>query len=218
MTACKERQSLRELRFRGELLARLLKALAIALPFVISPGSTQAQSPAAPSTVMPAGAVQPTPSPAEVIPPFPGRYFTDYAGATTPKFAEATNLRLQSFERETTNQFLVVIFPKRQSTAELGDYCTRVARAWGVGQKGVNNGVVLFVFVEDRKVRLSVGRGLEATLSDQASQKIIDAMLPFFRKGDFEGGLSSAVDGVINILRVPAQPAQSSLGVAATPK
>ena len=162
----------------------------------------------APLTVQNTPAPAPSSAQAEVIPPKPTRYFNDYALSAMPTFADEMNLRLEAFEHETTDQFIVVIFPKMQSSAELGDYCRRISNAWGIGQKGVNNGVVLFVFVQDHKVRLSVGSGLEATLSNSASQKIIDEMIPFFRKGDFEVGLSNAVDSVINTLRAPAQAAR----------
>lgn len=143
---------------------------------------------------------------AEVIPPTPAHYFNDYASLIDPKLADTLNLRLAAFEHQTTHQFLVVIFPRMQSSADLGDYCRRVFNAWGVGQKGVNNGVVLFVFVQDHKVRLSVGRGLETVLSDAASQQIIDQLVPCFRQGDFAGGITGAVDHVIRTLS-PPQPA-----------
>ena len=158
----------------------------------------------------PVSTAAPTAMPGEMIPPTPTHYFNDYASSTTPKFADALNLRLEAFEHATTDQFIVVILPKMQSSADPGDYCRRVFNAWGVGQKGVNNGVVLFVFLDDHKVQFSVGRGLEGSLSNTASQKIIDQMMPFFRKGDFEGGLSNAVDNVINTLRAPARAAHFS--------
>ena len=101
-------------------------------------------------------AATPAAAESEVIPPTPAHYFNDYASLTAPKFADALNLRLGAFEHQTTDQFLVVIFPKMQSDAAINDYCRRVFNAWGVGQKGVNNGVVLFVFIQDHKLWLSV--------------------------------------------------------------
>ena len=168
-------------------------------------GTVPAQSPPA---VLRSPAATPAAAETEVIPPTPTRYFSDNALMTSPEFADALNLRLGAFEHQTTDQFLVVIFPRMQSSADLGDYCRRVFNAWGVGQKGVNNGVVLFVFVQDHKLWLSVGRGLETPLTNPVCQEIVNQIAAAFKRGDFEGGLTGGVDAVVNILQAqpPPQP------------
>src|SRR5437762_14368237 len=83
---------------------------------------------------------------AEVIPPKPPRYFNDYAGAVSKEAASRFNEQLAQFERETSNQVVVAVFPKMQSDSSVDDYTQRVAQSWGVGQKDKRNGVVLFVF------------------------------------------------------------------------
>ena len=88
---------------------------------------------------------------AEVIPPKPDRYFNDYAGVVSPAVADRLNLQLAQFERDTSNQVLVVVYPKMQSDSSIEDYTRRVAQAWGVGQKDRRNGVVLFVRRKMRK-------------------------------------------------------------------
>src|SRR5437867_3532737 len=89
---------------------------------------------------------------AEVIPPKPDRYFNDYAGVVSKEAAYRFNEQLAQFERETSDQVVVAVFPKMQSDSDIADYTQRVAQAWGVGQKERRNGVVLFVFVQDRKM------------------------------------------------------------------
>ena len=84
---------------------------------------------------------------AEVIPPTPGAYFNDYAGVVSKEAASRFNEQLAQFERETSDQVVVAVFPKMQSDSDIADYTQRVAQAWGVGQKERRNGVVLFVFI-----------------------------------------------------------------------
>ena len=80
---------------------------------------------------------------------------------------------LAQFERESSNQILVAIYPRMQSASSVEDYTVRVAQAWRVGQKARNNGVVLFVFQESRDVRIVTGYGLEGVLPDAIAKRII---------------------------------------------
>src|SRR5882762_10791571 len=88
---------------------------------------------------------------AEVIPPKPDRYFNDYAGVVSKDAASRFNEQLAQFERETSNQIVVAVFPKMESDDDVAAYAQRVYQAWQIGQKGQNNGAILFVFVADRK-------------------------------------------------------------------
>src|SRR5439155_4527121 len=103
---------------------------------------------------------------AEVIPPKPDRYFNDYAGVVSKEAADRFNEQVAQFERDTSDQVVVAVFPKMQSDSDIADYAQRVAQAWGVGSKAQRNGVVLFVFVADRKISIQVGYGLEGALPD----------------------------------------------------
>ena len=135
---------------------------------------------------------------AERIPPVPPRYFNDYAGAVSGATADTLNAQLAQYERASSNQLLVAIYPRMESDSSVEDYTVRVAQVWGVGQKGRNNGAVLFVFKDDHKLYLQVGYGLEATLTDGlASQIIENEIKPRFRAGDYDGGLRSAVTAMI---------------------
>ena len=135
---------------------------------------------------------------AETIPPAPARHFTDAANVVSRAAAERLDARLSEFEKQTSNQILVVIYPTMQSDSSVEDYTYRVAERWGVGKKGRNNGVVLFVFPRDRKMFMQVGYGLEGALPDALAKQIIDREIaPRFRAGDFDGGLSAGVDAII---------------------
>src|SRR4029077_20886619 len=85
---------------------------------------------------------------AEVIPSKPPGYFQDNAGVVSREAARRFNEQLAQFERDTSNQVWVVVYPKMQSDDDVAAYAQRVAQEWGVGQKGKRNGVVLFVFVQ----------------------------------------------------------------------
>ena len=136
---------------------------------------------------------------AEVIPPKPDRYFNDYADVVSKTAALRFNEELAQFERETSDQVVVAIFPKMQSDSDIADYTQRVAQAWGVGQKERRNGVVLFVFVQDRKMFIQVGYGLEGALPDITAFDITEyKMKPRFRNGDYEGGIAIGIDSVFS--------------------
>ena len=137
-------------------------------------------------------------SAAEVIPPAPALYFNDYANVVSPATAARLNQTLSDFERAASSQIVVAIFPKMQSDSSVDDYTVRVARAWKVGQKDKNNGAVLFVFVQDHKMFIQVGYGLEGALPDGLCKRIIDQEItPRFKQGDFDGGLSAGVSAMI---------------------
>ena len=135
---------------------------------------------------------------AERIPPVPTRYFNDYANVVPQDSAEALNRRLEQFERDTSNQILVAIYPKMDSDSAIEDYTVRVAQAWKVGQKLKNNGAVLFVFIQDRKMFLQVAYGLEGALPDATAKRIIENEIkPRFKGGDYAGGLAAGVNAIM---------------------
>jgi uncharacterized protein len=134
----------------------------------------------------------------EVIPPPPAQYFNDYASVVSASTADQLNAKLTQFERDTSNQFLIVIYPKMQSDSSVEDYTVRIAEAWKVGQKLKNNGVVLFVFIQDHKLFIQVGYGLEGALPDALCKRIIDLEItPAFKQGNFDAGLTSGVNAII---------------------
>jgi uncharacterized protein len=139
---------------------------------------------------------------AEVIPPKPAAYFNDYAGVVSKEAALRFNEQLAQFERETSDQIVVAVFPKMQSDDDVAAYTQRVAQAWGVGQKEQRNGAVLFVFTQDRKMFIQVGYGLEGALPDITAFDITEYRIkPHFRNNDYEGGLAEGIDSILKAVR-----------------
>jgi len=134
----------------------------------------------------------------EAIPSPPAAYFNDYANVVSAGTAAQLNQTLENFERQSFDQIVVAVFPKMQSDSSIEDYTVRVARSWQVGQKNKNNGAVLFVFVQDHKMFLQVGYGLEGVLPDALCKRIIDEQItPRFKAGDFDGGLTAGVQAIL---------------------
>src|SRR4051812_2308127 len=139
---------------------------------------------------------------AEVIPPAPKNHFNDYAHIVRPATANQLNSELTQFERDTSNQIVVATFPRMESKSSVEDYTVRVAQAWGVGQKDRKNGAVLFVFQETHDVRIVTGYGLEGPLPDALCKQIIEnEIVPRFRSGDFDGGLTAGTRAIMAAVR-----------------
>lgn len=139
---------------------------------------------------------------AEVIPPVPANHFNDLAGVVRPATAQQLNRELAEFERTTSNQIVVAIYPRLASDSSVEDYAVRVAQAWRVGQKERRNGAVLFVFQQSRDVRIVTGYGLEGALPDALCKQIIEnEIVPRFRAGDFDGGLTAGVHAMMAATR-----------------
>lgn len=139
---------------------------------------------------------------AEVIPPKPDRYFNDYANVVSPESGRRFNEQLAQFERDTSNQIVVAVFPKAQTDSDIPDYTQRVAQSWAVGQKDRRNGAVLFVFIQDRKMFIQVGYGLEGALPDITAFDITENRIkPRFRNNDYEGGLAIGIDSILKAVQ-----------------
>ncbi|MCX7006772.1 MAG: TPM domain-containing protein [Kiritimatiellaeota bacterium] len=139
---------------------------------------------------------------AETLPPAPAHYFNDYAGVVDAAVAQQLNIKLDTFERATSCQIVVAVFPKMPDNSALEDYTLRVAQSWRVGQKLKKNGCVLFVFIQDRRMRIEVGYGLEGALPDALAKRIIeDEIKPHFKTGDYAAGLSAGVAAILKATR-----------------
>jgi uncharacterized protein len=138
---------------------------------------------------------------AQSPPPAPDRYVTDYAGLVDAGTAGRIDEKLRAFDQQTSSQVLVAIFPELPG-GSLEDFTVRTAEAWKAGRKELDNGVVLFVFVKDRKVRMEVGYGLEGALPDATAKRIIDERItPAFREGRYAAGLEAGVDAILAATR-----------------
>ncbi len=134
----------------------------------------------------------------EVIPPAPQHYFNDYTSTVSASAAQAIDDKLAQFERDTSNQVWVVMYPTMQSDSSIEDYTIRIAEKWKVGQKKRDNGVVLFIFKNDHKMRIEVGYGLEGALPDITARQIMDNdIAPRLKANDYAGGINAGVDSII---------------------
>ncbi len=141
---------------------------------------------------------------AEVIPPKPAGYFNDYAGVVPKEKALQLNEKLAQFERETSNQVVVAVYQKMETDSSVEDFAQRIAQSWGVGQKSQSggNGVVVLVFIQDHKISIQVGYGLEGALPDVTAFDIRTRhMNPRFRNGDYAGGLDEGIDLICKAIR-----------------
>lgn len=139
---------------------------------------------------------------AETIPPKPQGYFNDYAHVASPATARELDGKLRQFERDSSNQIVVAIFPKMDSGSSIADYTRRVAESWGVGQAKQKNGAVLFVYTQSRQIFIQVGYGLEGALPDILCKQIIENEIkPRFRANDYNGGLTAGVDAMMKATR-----------------
>jgi uncharacterized protein len=112
----------------------------------------------------------------------------------------ALERELAALERKSSDQ-LVIYTARSLQGYEIEDYGYRLGRAWGIGQKGKDNGVILIVAPRERKVRIEVGRGLEPQLTDAMSKLIVEnAILPAFRRGDFAAGIKAGVRDIRDVL------------------
>ncbi len=122
---------------------------------------------------------------------------TDAAEILTPAQEAALSGKLERAERMTRHQMVVVTVPTLGGM-DVATFAKNLANSWGIGRKGYNDGVVLLVAPNERKVRIAVGYGLEKTLTDALCKQIIDEqMLPRFRVGDLPKGIEAGVDSLI---------------------
>lgn len=147
------------------------------------------------------------------LPPPPQRHVTDTAGILTADTIQKLNEKLEAFERDTSSQVVVWIQAKVPPGYALEDYVNRLFQTWKIGQQGRDNGILLAVFPEDRRMRIETGYGLEGALPDALAGRIIDQELrPRFRTGDYNGGVTAGVDAILAATRgeYRAKPGRAS--------
>jgi uncharacterized protein len=133
------------------------------------------------------------------LPALTGRV-VDNANLIDPSTTADITGKLAAFEAKSSDQVVVATIDSLNGEA-IEPYANRLFRTWGLGQKKENNGILLLVAKNDRKVRIEVGYGLEGTMTDLAAKLIIEnTILPAFRKGDFPGGIAKGVDDILSVL------------------
>jgi len=130
------------------------------------------------------------------VPPPPDRRVNDYAGALSPAERDRLEQKLIERERGSANQIVVAVFRSLEG-ASLEDFSIRLAQSWRIGRKGLDNGVIFLIFLDDRKTRIEVGYGLEANLTDAISSSILrDVVSPRFREGRLADGMAAGLDAI----------------------
>jgi uncharacterized protein len=154
-------------------------------------------------------------SPARAIdfPPLSGRV-VDQADLLNPQQEAELTAKLEALQRATSRQLVVATVPSLHDLA-IEDYGNQLGRAWRIGQAGANNGVVLIIAPNERKMRIEVGYGLEGIMTDALSSRIVrETITPRFRAGDYAGGINAGVDAIIAQLQAPPE-AQERAALAA---
>jgi uncharacterized protein len=140
------------------------------------------------------------------VPPLVGRV-VDETGTLSSDEIASLNQTLRNFEARKGSQVAVLIVPTTAPEA-IEQYSLRVAETWKIGRKKIDDGALLVVAKDDRRLRIEVGYGLEGALTDVTSKRIIDEIItPRFRSGDFAGGISSGVDRIIRVVDGESLPA-----------
>ncbi len=151
---------------------------------------------------------------APTFPPLTGRV-VDNAHVLSPRAQADLTARLAALEQTNSRQLVVVTLPSLGGD-EIDDYGYRLLRAWGIGQKGANNGAVFIIVPSEHKVRVEVGYGLEGVLTDALSSVILQrAVLPKFRAGDVQGGIVDGTNALIEQLSVDPSTAETKAAQAA---
>ncbi|WP_120717699.1 TPM domain-containing protein [Tsuneonella amylolytica] len=131
----------------------------------------------------------------------------DNADVLDPATEAALSDKLDQFNRRTQRQFVVATIPSLEGY-DIADYGYRLGRYWSLGDEERNDGVILLVAPNDRKVRIEVGYGLEPYLTDGYSTLIVqNTILPRFKEGDLPGGIVAGADEIIKQLELPAEEA-----------
>jgi uncharacterized protein len=155
--------------------------------------------------------------PIRAAPTFPalnGQRVVDDAHVLSSATVSDLTGKLAALEQKNGDQVVVVTLPSLQGY-EIEDYGYQLGRAWGIGQKGKDNGAIFIVAPNEHKVRIEVGYGLEPVMTDALSSIILQAqVLPKFRSGDVEGGVVAGTDAIISQLGLDPAQAQANAQAA----
>ncbi len=130
--------------------------------------------------------------------PEPARFVNDFAGILGAQEQQALEAKLKGYSDSTSTQIAVVIVTSLNGY-DVADFSYRLAESWGIGQKGKNNGLLILIAPNERKMRIEVGYGLEAVVPDAKAKWIIDEIMkPNFKANNYYAGIDGAIDALIN--------------------
>jgi uncharacterized protein len=148
------------------------------------------------------------------VPPLTGRV-VDLTGTLSSDEIAVQTQRLMDLDRRKGSQVAVLIVPTTQPET-IEQYSLRVAEAWKIGRRKIDDGALLVVAMNDHKIRIEVGYGLEGALTDVTARRIIDEVIaPRFRTGDFAGGIDAGITRIISVIDgepLPAPAPEASQG------
>jgi uncharacterized protein len=128
----------------------------------------------------------------------PGSWVNDYAGVLSATEVSTLEGELSGLEKRSSNQIFIAIFQKLPENTYIEDFTVKLYDKWRPGLADKDNGILIAVFIQDRKIRIEVGYGLEDVITDAQSGMIIrDYITPYFKKGDYFGGLQAALKVMI---------------------
>ncbi len=131
---------------------------------------------------------------------------TDQAGLLTDAQRQQLEQTLSDFEASKGSQIAVLTVASTQPET-IEEYGIRVATAWKLGRKGIDDGVLLLIAKDDRKMRIEVGYGLEGAIPDAIAKRVIaEIITPYFKQGDYFGGIQAGVDRLIRLIGGEALP------------
>jgi uncharacterized protein len=139
---------------------------------------------------------------------------TDLTQTLTPEQINALEVRIRAFEQRKGSQIAILLIPTTEPET-IEQFAIRVAESWQLGRRGVDDGVLLLVAPNEKKVRIETGYGARVFLTDAVSSVIIrESILPRFREGDFGGGITAGSDQIIKMMSLSPQEAQRQAGAA----
>jgi uncharacterized protein len=144
-------------------------------------------------------------------------YVNDYASMISSPTRAKLEEGLKAFDQSDSTQVFILTLPSLEGEA-LEDYSIRVVEDWKIGQARKDNGILLLVSKNDRKIRIEVGRGLEGRLTDLMAGRIVDLVItPRFKRGDYDGGVAAGIDALIDATRGEFQGEQKDSREASQP-
>jgi uncharacterized protein len=134
---------------------------------------------------------------AQDFPPKPAALITDYTNTLSPGDEQLLENKLVAFDDSSSTQIAVVVM-KSVGDYDIDQYAAALGRKWGIGQKGNNNGLLILVAMDQHKVAIQIGYGLEGAVPDVITHVIIqNDITPRFKQGDYYGGLNAGIDDLI---------------------
>ena len=133
--------------------------------------------------------------------PSPKGYVSDYANVITQETESRIAGIARAIEKATTAEVAVVTVPNLSPYGSIEEYSIELATAWGIGKEGKDNGMLLLLTLEERRVRIEVGYGLEGVFPDGLTGRIRDkSMIPYFKNNDFDTGFLKAMEGIAGVM------------------